>query len=126
MASHALQGSGWLRLLQGGPDRRGGANGVLWEGILWLGARAARALLGSNGGRRGRRDPGGGRELTLGMDRVGLGEDNPVVALSRGSGARHGEAGGGGGAAVVDLPSARRQRKKTTLPLVGWASSGDR
>lgn len=29
------------------------------------------------------------------------------------------------GAAVVDLPSARRQRKKTTLPLVGWASSGD-
>ena len=28
------------------------------------------------------------------------------------------------GAAVVDLPSARRQRKKTTLPLVGWASSG--
>ena len=23
---------------------------MLWEGILWLGARAARALLGSNGG----------------------------------------------------------------------------
>ena len=93
---------------------------------LRLGARAARALLGSNGGRRGRRDPRGGRELTLGMDRGGLGELIPVVALSRRALELATAKQEVEGAAVVDLPSARRQRKKTTLPLVGWASSGDR
>ena len=60
------------------------------------------------------------------MDRVGLGEDNPVVALSRGALELATAKQEVEGAAVVDLPSARRQRKKTTLPLVGWASSGDR
>ena len=56
------------------------------------------------------------------MDRVGLGEDNPVVALSWGALEFATAKQEVEGATVVDLPSARRQRKKTTLPLVGWAS----
>ena len=49
MALGAMQSSGKLRLLQRGLARRGGANGVLSKRRLRLGARAARALLGSNG-----------------------------------------------------------------------------
>ena len=52
MALGAMQSSGKLRLLQRGPERRGGANGLLGGMFPWLEALRLELELGANGGSR--------------------------------------------------------------------------
>lgn len=125
MALGTLQSSGRLQPLQREPARRGEATGLLGGEVLWLEARRLELELLAMAAEGGRRDPERRGNLSLGTDRDGLGVDIPAIALSWGALEVATAKQEVEGAAVVDLPSARRHRKKTTLPLVGWASSGD-
>ena len=69
MALGAMQSLGRLRLLQGGPSRRGGAHELLGGMFPWLEALRLELELVVMVEAGGGKDPGGGREPTLGMDR---------------------------------------------------------
>ena len=83
MALGAMPSLGRLRRLQGGPSRRGGAHELLGGMFPWLEALRLELELVVMAAAGGGKDPRGGRELALGMDRGGLGELIPGLASAR-------------------------------------------
>ena len=88
------------------------------------GAAARARALGNGGRRREERSREEGGNWSTGMDRDGLEVDIPAVALSWGAPERATAKQEVEEPPWAFAPLPEGRRKKTPLPLVGWASSG--